>query len=382
LSYGYYVVRELDAHGDPLRGQLAIDEAKAAIVRRIFEEYAAGSSPRAIAAKLNEEGIKGPAGKPWGPSTIYGNWRRGTGILNNELYVGRRVWNRQRFVKDPTSGKRVTRYNRPNDLVVQDASELRIIADALWHRAKDRQKRTRLTVLASDGEVRSERARRPAYLLSGLLRCGVCGGGFSKRSETHYACSTAHDRATCSNRLRIRRDVLEASVLSGLKTHLMQPDLVHEFMAEYHRELERLGARANLERNQRQADLAKTDREIGALIEAIKCGIRSSAVQSELQTLETRKEHLIKVLQETRPVLVRLHSGLAELYKRKVASLEQELNGEAVRAEGLRSSAGLSARYASSRKTVSSKSSSSATRARSSPWLTRAPANSEGRGRK
>jgi len=43
----------------------------------------------------------GPRGKPWGASTIYGNWLRGTGILNNELYVGRLVWNRQRFVKDP-----------------------------------------------------------------------------------------------------------------------------------------------------------------------------------------------------------------------------------------------------------------------------------------
>jgi hypothetical protein len=34
------------------------------------------------------------AGKTWGPSTIHGNWRRGTGILNNELYIGRLVWNR------------------------------------------------------------------------------------------------------------------------------------------------------------------------------------------------------------------------------------------------------------------------------------------------
>ena len=32
---------------------------------------------------------KTPRGRDWGPSTIYGNWRRGTGIPNNELYVGR-----------------------------------------------------------------------------------------------------------------------------------------------------------------------------------------------------------------------------------------------------------------------------------------------------
>ena len=40
-------------------------------------------------------------------STIYGNAKRGTGILNNELYVGRLVWNRLRDVKNPDTGKRV-----------------------------------------------------------------------------------------------------------------------------------------------------------------------------------------------------------------------------------------------------------------------------------
>ncbi len=33
------------------------------------------------------------------------------GLLNNELYVGRLVWNRQRFVKNPDTGKRVARMN-------------------------------------------------------------------------------------------------------------------------------------------------------------------------------------------------------------------------------------------------------------------------------
>ncbi len=78
--------------------------------------------------------------------------------------------------------------------------------------------------------------------MSNLIKCGVCGGGFSKVSDHHYGCSNARNRGTCSNRLTIRRDVLEASVLSGLKTHLMQPELVKEFAAEYHRELNRLNA--------------------------------------------------------------------------------------------------------------------------------------------
>jgi site-specific DNA recombinase len=30
-------------------------------------------------------------GEGWAPSTIKGNWRRGTGILNNELYIERLI---------------------------------------------------------------------------------------------------------------------------------------------------------------------------------------------------------------------------------------------------------------------------------------------------
>ena len=48
----------------------------------------------------------------WSPSTLYGYAKRRTGILNNELYVGRMVWNRLRYVKNPDTGKRVSRLNR------------------------------------------------------------------------------------------------------------------------------------------------------------------------------------------------------------------------------------------------------------------------------
>lgn len=40
--------------------------------------------------------------------------------------------------------------------------------------------------------------------------------------------------------LTIRRDVFTASVLAGLKDSLMDPALVREFAAEYHRKLNRL----------------------------------------------------------------------------------------------------------------------------------------------
>ncbi len=44
-------------------------------------------------------------------TSIRGDVRRGTGIINNELYVGVRVWNHKHYVTDPGSGKSVTCFN-------------------------------------------------------------------------------------------------------------------------------------------------------------------------------------------------------------------------------------------------------------------------------
>ncbi len=91
LGYGYDVVKALDAAGEPIRGERRINERQAGIVRRIFREFANDASPRAIARRLNDDGVPGPRGKRWSDNTLRGHAARGTGLLNNELYVGRLV---------------------------------------------------------------------------------------------------------------------------------------------------------------------------------------------------------------------------------------------------------------------------------------------------
>ena len=91
LRYGYRVVKKLDERGEPIRGDREIDEAQAIVARRILREFASGISPSMIARTLNAEGVTGPDGNLWNDSTIRGHVKRGTGIINNELYVGRLV---------------------------------------------------------------------------------------------------------------------------------------------------------------------------------------------------------------------------------------------------------------------------------------------------
>ena len=178
LCYGYAVLPgTVQADGLPQRGLRRVDPIEAEIVRRIFREYAAGSSPKAIARRLNSDGGPGPRGERWRDGTIRGHWQRGTGILNNELYAGRLVWNRQRFVKDPGTGRRLARPNPESEWVVHEVPELRIVEEELWQAAKERQiEMDGRPALVAAKATRFWERRRAKHLLTGLLFCGSCGG--------------------------------------------------------------------------------------------------------------------------------------------------------------------------------------------------------------
>jgi hypothetical protein len=195
LCYGYKVTR---ATGDGVAatGGRGIVPGEAEVIRRIFRDYAAGLSPKAIAKRFNAERCMGRGGAPWNPSTIHGNPGRGTGILNNELYIGRLIWNRLRYVKNPDTG--ISRLNPEADWIAKEIPSLRIVSDELWNGAKDRQSATRRTITRA-GNIGF--ARRPQYLFSGLSKCGICGAGFIMAGRNRLACFGAREKGTCDNRV-------------------------------------------------------------------------------------------------------------------------------------------------------------------------------------
>ena len=325
-SYGYDVVARFTAAGSPERGDRRINEGEAAVVRGIFSEYAKGRSPKAIALALNREGVAGPSGKGWGPSTINGNWQRGTGILNNELYVGRLVWNRQNFIKNPETGKRVARLNPASAWIVKDVPELRIIDPALWDMVKERQKRLRKATAFHEKQ-------RPRMLLSYLLRCGCCGGGFSKVSREHYGCSTARNKGTCNNHLTIRQDEVERLVIAALQEHIMGPELLQEFCDEYTRHMNRLRSEKNASLAAARSEREKLARDRERLIQAIKDGVPATEVKDDLARIAARREELDALLEGTSEQPVLLHPNMAMHYRAQVARLADILNAERNRAE-------------------------------------------------
>ncbi len=260
LCYGYRVTRKLEG-GALTTGEREIVAEESSTIVRIFRDYCSGISPKAIAKQLNAEGIAGPAGAAWSPSTIHGNPERGTGILNNELYVGRLVWNRLRYMKDPDTGRRVSRLNPSEEWITKDVPHLRIVEAELWNRAKVRQADMRRITNRGD-RAKFKQARRPKFLFSGLAKCAECGGGYIVYWRHRLACFSARSRGTCTNRLTISRQKLEERVLSALKDKLMRRDLFEEFCREYVRELNRLRMEHRAKLSQARHELTVVEREI------------------------------------------------------------------------------------------------------------------------
>ena len=142
---------------------------------------------------------------------------RGTGILNNALYHGVIEWNRCAYTKNPRTGKRVARPNPPERWERVEAPELRIVDDDLWLTVKTRQETLREAMGkpsprkegGGDGNSKNRlnEAHRPRFLLSGLLRCGCCGGPYAIIGRDRYACSTRRQKepATIASPSRARR---------------------------------------------------------------------------------------------------------------------------------------------------------------------------------
>lgn len=315
IAYGYAPVA-----GEP--GARAIVEDKAAIVRRIYAEYAAGRTPREIAARLNAEGVPSPSGGRWNASTINGSRSRGTGILHNPAYGGRLVWNRQRMVRDPDSGKRLSRGNGEEAWTVADRPELAIVDAEIFAAVRAR--------LDGNGGRRPHELRKPRRILSGLLRCGACGAGMSsmgkdRSGRVRIRCSGHAERGDCPDPATFYLDTVERTVLGGLRREMRHPKAMAAWAAEYHEERRRLARGAVEARGEIERRLAAIGREADRITDWLVKGIgdvgrldrRAKELMAEEKTLQER----LAEADGPRNV-VALHPAALEQYERQLEALE------------------------------------------------------------
>ena len=329
-SYGYNMIHCLRDDGQVERGQRTINEAEANVVRRIFSEYVSGKSPRKIAALLNAEQVPSPRGGQWNASTINGNQKRRNGILNNELYLGRIIYNRQSFVKDPDTGKRRSRPNPENLWIITHVPDLQIIDQDTWDKAQALKHR----FASRQGNKRQTKKR----LLSGLVKCGSCGGAMTIINRERYSCSAKREKGTCNNPVGIKAVDLETRVIDGLKNILIgREDLLQEFASAFHDEIVRLRRERNSDRRSKEKELAKVQRSIDRCLSFIIDGDGPmDTVREKLRQLELTKSTIEKSMeQELKPDNIEMHPNIGQLYQRKVSEINQLLSDHASREEAI-----------------------------------------------
>lgn len=262
-----------------------INEAEADIVRRIYREYAEGRSPRAICRDLNADGIPAPRGSCWRISTLIGNPARLNGTLNNPIYVGRPAFNRQRFLKNPETGKREARPNPPEQWIFEEHPGLRIVSDDLA--AAVVAQRTK------NGNGPLAKTRHPKTLLSGLVRCEECGAPMSK-AGLYFRCIAQMNSGTCRNGRGVRVDRLENMVLDAIEAAITNEGVIARMAARFHQELAWLEEMDRMNAETAARASAETERKIANIVRAIEEGTATPALKARLAELEAQRRPPIR----------------------------------------------------------------------------------------
>ena len=288
--YGY---RNIAWRGGGEFRDLEVLPEEAAVVRRIFTEYAAGRSSRQIAYGLNDDGIPSPGARwnrserrtdgKWHFSTILGSRKKSVGILQNELYVGRFVWNRSHWVKDPDTGVE-KRFERPrSDWVVRERPELRIVDDVTWQRVRER---------LTDVNLKSVNRPKRIFIFSTLLKCGACGSNLVMADGYKYRCGTAVacGRSACSNDRRVSRTQAEKELLASLRDELKHGDYLRHFEQEAERALAAQASGGHTDGVHKRIE--ELTREIGRMVRHIREGMDVPELGEALRAAQAERSRL------------------------------------------------------------------------------------------
>ena len=288
MSYGYQSVPVgMNSHGDAEGFRLEIVPVQAVVVREIFERYSGGESLQRIVADLNERRVPGPGRKrnkpsTWSVSALYGTPKDGSGLLNNQLYIGRYVWNRREWVKDPDNPTRRTPRMRPREeWKTAERPDLRIVTDELWQAVRTR--------MQSPRHRSGQRGRSPPMrtLFGGLLRCAICGGAMVAVQKHYYGCAAHKDRgpAVCPGTFAPRRET-DARLVAELQKEVLAPEAIAKIEDRVRSLLGELHDQARDAATARTARINELTAEIGRLVDAIVQMSLSPALRDRLTAAE------------------------------------------------------------------------------------------------
>lgn len=226
-----------------VNGVMEINEAEAAVVRRIFSLYLNGMGIQHIANSLTQDGVPRKDGKTeWCHSAV-------RYILTNERYIGDALLQKKYTTDTLPFRKRHNRGEKPQYYV--EGSNPAIIERASFEAVK---------ALLSE---RSKEYRKSGinHPLTKMIRCPECGSIFRRQivaGTAYWLCSSnAAGKTSCQSR-RVRED----TVYEAFTTMLWKlKDYRHELLGSLIRDFERMQSRTS----DTQEVIGKIDKEIADL---------------------------------------------------------------------------------------------------------------------
>lgn len=196
--------------GYSIENGVYVPDDNAHVVKMIFEKYLAGSGVRAIAAELNELGIKSTRGNSFGNRNI-------EYILTNITYTGKLRWN--------PNGKATTshQYKSTEDTIIVDGKHEPIIDKETFEAVQKK-----LAENKAKYPVRYQQ-RPTTYFFRGFVRCSACGATLVRaqtRSGDSLQCHN-YSRGQCSVSHSITIRKLKVAVLEALEKDINNPNTLN-----------------------------------------------------------------------------------------------------------------------------------------------------------
>lgn len=257
-------------------GRLVICEAEAAIVRRIFSEYAGGMSYREILAGLNRDGLKTKRGNAFGNNSLHD-------LLKNEKYIGVLVYGASPYRED---GTRNTHAKDGADVIRLEDAVPKIIDKELFDIV---QKRMALNKRQQGGRPPVKRD----YPLKGKVFCAACKSAMnisiSRGDYFYYKCSGKKRTHQCESR-PISAEVLEKAVADAVRQILGNPQNVNHLISILRDQAEKIQASALTTLSSLIAERSNIQKQLDNAANAILQGLTSRTILEKVADLERQRD--------------------------------------------------------------------------------------------
>jgi DNA invertase Pin-like site-specific DNA recombinase len=198
-------------------GQPEIVPEEAPIVRRIYNEFLMGLTPKQIADSLTEQGVPTPMGKPiWMASTV-------TAILRNEKYTGDALLGKT-YIEDCLTHRSVVNNGERPQYHVEN-NHPGIIERGVWNRAQEELARRGGKRKVREKGVKTEQGKYSSkYAMTELLVCGECGTPYRRctwskngKKKAVWRCISRLDygKQYCKNSPTLDENVLQDAILEA-----------------------------------------------------------------------------------------------------------------------------------------------------------------------